>query len=198
MKPRALATGLCTFLGFLITQPSLGQFGVPVPVPPPTTRIITPPTTPTTTSSIRPPDRSLPQQLPGLANALATEAQQLLDNLRFELYGTLEGGSSEMRAGAVLNAANQVARTPRGVPRGEGAVAGAMPQFDAAFTELNRVIHRSGGNSPRSSASVDRLQKVAFQIRNLIGAYGPSPGAHPPWADFRQSRSQVSLARSAA
>lgn len=178
MKPRVLATGLCTFLSFLITQPSLGQFGVPLP--PPSTPNYNAPYNPNYNQFYPPPGSVTPQQLPGLANALATEAQQLLDNLRFELYGTLEGRQLEMRAGAVLNAANQVARSAQRGPAGQGAVAGAMQQFDAAFTELNRVIHRSGGNSPRSSASVDRLQKVAFQIRNLIGAYGPSPGGPPP------------------
>ncbi|AGA27682.1 hypothetical protein [Singulisphaera acidiphila] len=178
MKTRVFAAGLCTFLVLVISRPSLGQFGNAYP--PPNNPNANAPYNPNYNQFYPPTGAVTPQQLPGLANALATEAQQLLDNLRYELYGTFAGRQLEMRAGAVLNAANQVAQNAQLGIAGQAQIAGAMNQFDVAFTELNSVLRSVGGNSPRSSASVDRLQKVAFQIRNMIGAYGPLPGGPPP------------------
>ncbi|WP_406694957.1 hypothetical protein V5E97_28335 [Singulisphaera sp. Ch08] len=178
MKIRVFAAGLCTGLALLMARPSLGQFGN---FDPPRNHAIDhAPYNPNHNQFYPPPGAVTPRQLPGLANSLATEAQQLLDNLRYELYGTFAGRQVEMRAGAVLNAANQVARNAQSGIAEQAQIARSMNQFDLAFTELNSVLRGVGGNSPRSSASVDRLQKVAFQISNLIGAYGPLPGGPPP------------------
>jgi|GEM_PF-4668216 len=172
MTPRAVTVGWPAVLVVLMmVQPAPAQFDPAYPRVPynPNDNQFYPPTGPGSF-----------QQLPALANALAAEAQQLLDNLRFELYGTFEGRQLEMRAGAVSNAASLVAQKARIGDAGPAQLPAAMGQFDEAFAELNRMVRTLGGRAPRSAGSIDRLQKLAFQIRNLIGLYGPLPGGPPP------------------
>lgn len=146
MKTRVLIVGWCPFLVLLVSRPSLGQFGNPYP--PPNTPNYSAPYNPDDNQFYPPAGAVSPQRLPSLANSLATEAQQLLDNLRYELYGTFEGRQLEMRAGAVLNAANQVAQNAQFGAAGQAQIGGSMNQFDVAFTELNSVMRSVGEIRP--------------------------------------------------
>ena len=122
-----------------------------------------------------PPVATAAPGLPALVNALVMESQQALDNLRYELAGTTVGQQGEFRAIALLNAckqfqANLQASDSRLLQLG-------FTNIDRSFTALSQVLSPYGQDAPRTSNSLDRIQRLTFQARNRIGSYQPGgPG----------------------
>lgn len=122
-----------------------------------------------------PPVATAAPGLPAIVNALVMESQQALDNLRYELAGTTVGQQGEFRAIALLNAckqfqANLQASDPRLLQLG-------FTNIDRAFSALSQVLSPYGQDAPRTSNSLDRIQRLTFQARNHIGSYQPGgPG----------------------
>ena len=125
-----------------------------------------------------PPQTPTAQGLPQLARSLAAEAQQTADNVRYELTGTYTGGQAEMRANALTQAATAFQRT---------ASFGRSPELLQSFTAVDRayasladVLGNSAGMTPRTTNAMERVQRLSFQIRNVIGSYGPGAPGLPP------------------
>ena len=116
-----------------------------------------------------PPRPPTQQGLPQLARSLAAEAQQAADNLRYELSGTYLGRQSEMRANALAQAASSFQQQ---VDLGGGPrLLQTFTSVDRAYAALAEVLRNSGGMAPRTSNSMERIQRLSFQVRNVIGSY---------------------------
>jgi hypothetical protein len=125
-----------------------------------------------------PPQTPTAQGLPQLARSLATEAQQTADNVRYELSGTYTGGQAEMRANALAQATaafQQAANFGRGPELLQSFTA-----VDRAYASLADVLGNSAGMAPRTTNVMERVQRLSFQIRNVIGSYIPGAPGLPP------------------
>lgn len=135
------------------------------------------------TEARRPPGSSMPE----LANALVMETQQIQDNLQYELAGSDIGRQAVYRAMAL----NDASRTLLGnLPSGDArAISAAFQDVDRAFTAVSQILADYGRDAPRSVNSLDRVQRLTFQMRNRLGFYqpgGPSrPVDRPPAFDAR-------------
>jgi hypothetical protein len=113
--------------------------------------------------------------LPALINSLVMESQQAMDNLRYEMAGTDVCLQGEFRGIALINACKQFQNNiqtndPRLLQKG-------FTNIDRAFTALSQLVSPYGQDAPRTVNSLDRVQRLTFQIRNRIGSYQPgSPG----------------------
>ena len=113
--------------------------------------------------------------LPQLARSLAAEAQNTADNVRYELTGTYTGGQAEMRANALAQAtaAFQQAVNFRRGPE----LLQSFTAVDRAYASLAGVLGNRAGMAPRTTNAMVRVQRLSFQIRNVIGSYSPgAPG----------------------
>jgi hypothetical protein len=125
-----------------------------------------------------PPRPPTQQGLPQLARSLAAEAQQAADNLRYELSGTYLGRQSEMRANALAQAASSFQQQ---VDLGGGPrLLQTFTSVDRAYAALAEVLRNSGGMAPRTSNSMERIQRLSFQVRNVIGSYDSGAPGLPP------------------
>lgn len=113
--------------------------------------------------------------LPAIVNSMVMESQQALDNLRYEMAGTDVALQGEFRGIALLNACkffqkNLQANDPRVQQLG-------FTTIDRAFTSFSQLMSPFGQEAPRTVNSLDRIQRLTFQARNLIGSYQPGgPG----------------------
>ena len=113
--------------------------------------------------------------LPALVNSLVMESQQAMDNLRYEMAGTDVCLQGEFRGIALINACKQFQNNiqtndPRLLQVG-------FTNIDRAFTAFSQLMSPYGQDAARTVNSLDRVQRLTFQIRNRIGSYQPgSPG----------------------
>lgn len=115
------------------------------------------------------------QGLPAIANALVLESQQAVDNLRYELAGTDVAFQGEIRAAALINACRQFQNSLR--TNDLVLLQREFTNVDRAFSAFSQILSPYGQDAPRTATSLDRIQRLAFQVRNMIGSYQPGgPG----------------------
>lgn len=122
-----------------------------------------------------------------LANALVLESQQIQDNIQYELAGSDIGRQAAYRAMALNDASRtMLANLPSGDAR---VISATFRDVDRAFTALSQILADYGRDAPRSVNSLDRVQRLTFQIRNRLGFYQPGgpgrPVDQPPAFDSR-------------
>ena len=130
-------------------------------------------------SAVFPIATSNAQGLPQLARSFAAEAQQTADNVRYELSGTYLGRQAEMRANALAQAASAFQQEAASFGRGPELLQ-TFTSVDRAYASLAEVLGNSAGMAPRTSNSMERIQRLSFQIRNVIGSYSPGAPGLPP------------------
>jgi len=160
---RLLATSL---FSLLIVSPAPAQF----PQGPPTF-------SPPVGSGFAAPGLVSQAQLELLARSLANEVQQTADNAQYELSGTSISGQVELRLNALAQAVNAFGDQVR---RNSPEMRRAFADFDRAYAELAGLVGSTGGQAPRTSNSLDRLQRLSFQARTAIGSYNPGAPGLPP------------------
>lgn len=115
------------------------------------------------------------QGLPAIANALLMESQQAVDNLRYELAGTDVAIQGEIRAAALINACRQFQNNLR--TDDARVLQRSFIAIDRAFTAFSQMLSPYGQDAPRTATSLDRIQRLCFHARSMIGSYQPgSPG----------------------
>ncbi|MFM7316612.1 MAG: hypothetical protein ACKO5E_06660, partial [bacterium] len=117
------------------------------------------------------------QSLPGLVNSLVLEAQQAQDNLQYELAGTDIGRQAEFRAVALATAARQFQQIMQN--NNMPAMQSGFTNIDRAYASFSQLLAPYGNDAPRTANSLDRIQRLTFQIRNRIGSYQPGSPALP-------------------
>jgi len=140
------------------------------------------------------------QGLPAIANALVLESQQAVDNLRYELAGTDVAFQGEIRAAALINACRQFQNNLR--TDDARVLQRNFTAIDRAFTAFSQMLSPYGQDAPRTATSLDRIQRLSFQARNMIGSYQPGgpglPSNAPPAFNSRAmadatARLQISI-----
>jgi hypothetical protein len=115
--------------------------------------------------------------LPSLANSLVMESQQAIDNLRYELAGTDVCLQGEFRGIALLNACKLFQNSLQS--NNPGLLQLGFTSIDRAFTAFSKLMSPYGQDAPRTVNSLDRIQRLTFQVRNRIGSYQPGSPALP-------------------
>lgn len=126
-------------------------------------------------------------ELASLTAAYNNETLQLLDNLRYELAGTESALQGEIRARAISAAIRQIqGEVGTGDLRRIGST---MTRVDRAMSSLAALLAPYGQDAQRTTISMDRIQRLTFRMRNLIGMYEPGgsgqPAERPPGIDLR-------------
>ncbi len=109
-----------------------------------------------------------------LSRALTNEVQQAADNAQYELSGTNISGQVSLRLNALAQSVNAFGDQVR---NNSPDMRRAFTDFDRAYAELASLVGSFADYAPRTSNSMDRLQRLAFQTRQAIGSYNPgAPG----------------------
>jgi hypothetical protein len=140
------------------------------------------------------------QSLPMIANSLVMESQQAVDNMRYELAGTNVALQGELRAIALINACKLFQKNLQ--TNDSRVLQLSFTTIDRSFASFSQLLSPYGQDAPRTVNSLDRIQRLTFQARNLIGSYQPGgiglPVNAPPAFDPRAladatARLQISI-----
>ncbi|MDG3004627.1 hypothetical protein [Paludisphaera mucosa] len=140
-----------------------------------------------------PPGRPDSGSLPRLADSLADEARQAADDVRYELAGSYLANQAGMRAEALARSAASFRDQAR---RGAPNLQGAFLDVDRAYTALAGVLGGGRVSAPRASNALDRIQRLSYQIRSVIGSYDAGSPGLPPNRDPRWDARGVGAATS--
>jgi hypothetical protein len=116
-----------------------------------------------------------PGALPGLAAQLGREAQELITATRYELAGTVQGQQVEAAARFLAGAAARLAQA-----NGPNAADRALDEIGQAQAQIQNARAGLGGVLPRTDAAARRIDRLAYEIANLLGGGDGNGGGFVP------------------